>query len=99
MCALLSLCGLAASNGGFACTASSLTVLSCPRQVRDEAHRFAVAYHRKLRGKGLFLPERAVEESERAGEAERGFDTIAGRCGVLRIHVPVRGRRFFVPLQ
>lgn len=48
--------------------------------MRDEAHRFAVAYHRKLRGKDLFLPERAVEESAGTGGGgrERGFETIAG---------------------
>ena len=51
-------------------------------QVRDEAHRFAVAYHRKLRGKDLFLPERVVGESDgvggRGGRRQRGFETIPG---------------------
>eukprot|EP00752_Nemacystus_decipiens_P008885 g7930.t1 len=56
------------------------------RQVRDEAHRFALAYHRKLRGKDLFLPERLAGESERAvvDDRQRGFETVPGLSSKAR---------------
>eukprot|EP00903_Cladosiphon_okamuranus_P010412 g9848.t1 len=56
------------------------------RQVRDEAHRFAVAYHRKLRGNDLFLPERTGEEPDRAwGDGRpRDFEAIAGLSSKAR---------------
>lgn len=51
--------------------------------MRDEAHRFAVAYHRKLRGKDMFLPGRetiAAEESDSVigGGGQQDFESIAG---------------------
>lgn len=57
------------------------------QQVRDEAHRFALAYHRQLRGKDMFSPGEAVEELEGAGgggagDRRRGFEAVAG---VLRL--------------
>ncbi|CAM9574423.1 unnamed protein product [Scytosiphon promiscuus] len=60
------------------------------RQVRDEAHRFAVAYHRKLRGKDMFLPGRDVtgsaEELDNAGEGSelQGFESIPGLSSKTR---------------
>lgn len=57
------------------------------RQVRDEAHRFAVAYHRKLRGKDLFLPAgRAGGGVDGDREGQRGFEAIAGALQLLYTH-------------
>ncbi|CAM9784540.1 unnamed protein product, partial [Ectocarpus fasciculatus] len=59
------------------------------RQVRDEAHRFAVAYHRKLRGKDMFLPGRdtiAAEESDSVigGRGQQDFESIPGLSSKAR---------------
>ncbi|CAB1118969.1 unnamed protein product [Ectocarpus sp. CCAP 1310/34] len=59
------------------------------RQVRDEAHRFAVAYHRKLRGKDMFLPGRdsvATEETDSVsgGGGQQDFESIAGLSSKAR---------------
>lgn len=63
------------------------------RQVRDEAHRFAVAYHRKLRGKDMFLPERdaagSAEEVDRAVGSDvepQGFESIPGALPLRARH-------------
>ncbi|CBJ49263.1 excinuclease ABC subunit C [Ectocarpus siliculosus] len=59
------------------------------RQVRDEAHRFAVAYHRKLRGNDMFLPGRgtvATEETDsvNGGGGQQDFAAIAGLSSKAR---------------
>ena len=49
--------------------------------MRDEAHRFAVTYHRKLRGKDMFLPAqayRAMEDDAETDDGQRGFAGVPG---------------------
>lgn len=64
------------------------------RQVRDEAHRFAVAYHRKLRGKDMFLPERdatgSAEELDSAASSSelQGFESIPGALSTRALVQP-----------
>ena len=51
-------------------------------QVRDEAHRFAVVYHRKLRGRDMFLPaqtSRGAEDDAETGDGQRDFAAVPGK--------------------
>ncbi|CAM9343060.1 unnamed protein product, partial [Discosporangium mesarthrocarpum] len=66
------------------------------RQVRDEAHRFAISYHRKVRGRALFRPQdtppsgRGLPTRRSRGGARSAGEKVEERVGLGGL--PARAR-------